>query len=259
MKRRTFLGVAGPALTGSVAATLLPQATVDAARSASERAVLKLEREWLDAMVRRDEGTLNRMMAPDFKRIEMSRPNFSMIKEQWVQNAVRFYRIESFDHLGSDVRGSEKTALVKTRYRWRGTLSGAPFHEVVTTEDTWEQGEGGWRVVSQLVSKREKAGRTEKLAGQRRRAIDLDSAVCLAYVGQYQFGAGRTLTIRYEDGRLVRQGSGGQRAELYPETKTRFFRKDAAVLTEFVKKNGRVTHVVHRHPSGRESIGKRIA
>jgi plasmid stability protein len=258
MKRRTFLGVAGPALTGSVTAALLPRAA-RAARSTSEKAVLRLEREWLDAMVRREEGALNRLMAADFKRIEMSRPNFSMIKEQWVQNAVRWYRIESFDLLSSKVRGSENSALVSTRYRWRGTLNGAPIHEVVASEDTWEQREGHWQVVSQRISSRERVGRTDKLAAERRHAIDLDPGICLAYVGQYQFGAGRTLIISYEDGRLVRQGSGGQRAELFPETRTRFFRKDAAVLTEFVKKNGRVTHVVHRHPGGRESIGKRIA
>src|SRR5258708_642857 len=46
------------------------------------------------------------------------------------------------------------------------------------------------------------------------------------------------------------------RAELIPETTNRFFRKDAGVLTTFIKKDGQVTQVVHRHTSGRESIGK---
>jgi Domain of unknown function (DUF3471)/Domain of unknown function (DUF4440) len=259
MKRRTFLGVAGPALTGTVAATLLAETTAGApASGANERAVLELEREWMGALVRRDQATLTRLMADDFKRIEAPSPNFSMPKRQWIGNAVGWYRIESFKLLSSSVRFEGQAAVVASRYRWRGALGEVPLNETVTAEDTWELRSGGWQVVSQLVRKTDKMGRTSE-RGPARKAIPVDPALYAAYVGQYQFGPSRVLTIRLEGGRLLHQGSGGQVAELFPETPTRFFRADSTVLTTFVTKGGRVTHVVHLHTNGRESIGKRIA
>jgi hypothetical protein len=147
---------------------------------------------------------------------------------------------------------------VASCYRWRGVLGEVPLHEVVTSEDTWELRGGQWQVVSQRVSKTEKIGRTAE-RNSPRKAIKVDPALYLAYVGQYEFGPSRILTISEEGGRLIHQGSGGQRVELLPETTTRFFRADSGVLTLFVKSSGRVTHVVHRHANGRESAGKRIA
>jgi Domain of unknown function (DUF4440) len=264
MKRRAFLGVAGPALTGTVAATFLSEkaraASDDAAppEAEVEKTVLDLERTWMNAMVKRDEATLKSLMADDFKRVEEPWSNFSMRKPQWVGNALRWYRIESFRFLSSEVRISEQTAVVASRYRWRGVLGEVPLNEVVTSEDTWERRGGQWQVVSQLVSKTEKIGRTAERISPRK-AIKIDPAVYLAYVGQYEFGPSRILTISEEGGRLIHQGSGGRRVELLPETTTRFFRADSGVLTLFVKRNGRVTHVVHRHTNGRESAGKRIA
>jgi len=98
MKRRRFLGVAGPALTGTVAATLLPRAVEAGAtpEGALEKAVLALERRWMEAMVHKDEATLRSLMAEDFKRVEKPWPNFGMAKPQWLGNAMRLYQIESF-------------------------------------------------------------------------------------------------------------------------------------------------------------------
>lgn len=261
MKRRIFLGVAGTALAGTAAITLLPEGpakTVAAHGTSVENALLELERRWMEAMVQRDEATLRNLMADDFKRIEKPWPNVSMFKPQWIGNAVRWYRIEVFKPLSSSVRVSGNSAIVTSRYRWRGGLGEVPVNEIVTAEDTWEQRNGRWQVVLQFISKTEKAGQTDKPVA-RRKVIKVDPVILGAYVGKYQFGPSRILTISHEDGRLIHTGSGGHRAELLPETTSRFFRKDAGVLTTFIKKDGQVTHVVHRHTNGRESLGKRIA
>jgi ketosteroid isomerase-like protein len=264
MKRRTFLGVAGTALTGTAAATLLPAKAVKAAATAergnpAESAVLDLERQWMNAMVQRDEATLRNLMADDFKRIEKPWPNIPMFKAQWIGNAIRWNRIELFRYLSMRVQVTGKTAVVASRYRWRGALGQVPINEIVTAEDSWEQRNGRWQIVLQFISKAEKIGATNKPVA-RRRAINVDPAIYLAYVGRYKFGPSRILTISHEEGRLIHTGSGGHRAELFPETTARFFREDAPVLTTFAKdKEGQVTHVVHKHTNGRVSIGTRMA
>ena len=258
MKRRSFLGVAGPALTGTVAATLVPHRAAAGTTAASEKALLDLDRKWMNAWVQRDEATLRSLTAEDFNRVQEPWPNFRMFKAQWLAIALHDYRIESFRFVSREVRLSGQTAVVASQYRWRGAMGEVPFHEAVTAEDSWEQRNGQWQVVSQLVTKSEKLGRTAERITPRQ-AIEVDPALYLGYVGQYEFGPRRILTIRDEGGRLMHEGSGGQRAELHPETATRFFREDSSVLTVFVKKGGRVTHVIHRHANGRESVGKRIA
>lgn len=258
MRRRTFLGVAGNALTAAAVAKLVAGETADAA-SSIESLVLGLERNWMDAMVQRDEPTLRSLMADDFKRVEKPWPNISMFKPQWIGNAIRWNRIELFQYLSMSVQVTGKTAVVSSSYRWRGGLGEVPINEIVTAEDTWEERNGSWQVVLQFISQSEKLGPKEKPVA-RRKAINVDPAIYLAYVGRYKFGPSRILTISHEEGRLIHRGSGGHRAQLFPETTARFFRNDAPVLTTFVKdRDGLVTHVVHEHTSGRKSIGKRMA
>src|SRR5260370_15476900 len=131
--------------------------------------------------------------------------------------------------------------------------------EMVTGEENWEERNGHWQIVLQFINEADKLGSKGKPVA-RRKAIRVDPAIYLAYVGRYKFSPNRILTISHEEGRLIHQGSGGHRAELFPETTARLFRKDAPVLTTFVKdRDGHVTHVLHRHTDGRESIGKCMA
>ncbi len=266
MRRRTFLSITGTTLSGTAAVTLLLDSAASAvaktskgkAPAAVENIILNLERQWMDAMVKRDEAALQSLMADDFKRVEKLWPNLPMYKAQWIGNAVRLTKIEQFKYLSMSVRVSGSTAVVSSQYRRRGALGDVPIKELVTAEDTWEQRNGRWQVVLQFVSKSEKMGPPDKPVPLRK-AIKVNPEIYRAYVGKYQFGVSRILTIKQIDARLIHQGSGGHSAQLFPETTTRFFRHDAGVLTTFVMKRGLVTHVVHKHTNGRESIGKRIA
>lgn len=92
-----------------------------------------------------------------------------------------------------------------------------------------------------------------------RQGIELDPQLYDAYVGQYEFEPGKILTITKEDNRLMRRGGGGVKAELFPETETRFFRQDVDMLTIFVKDTaGQVTHLLHQR-EGLERSARKIA
>src|SRR5215813_14737824 len=102
MKRRIFLEVAGTALTGTAANTLL-RAKGKNSTSSAESLILDLERKWMDAMVRRDESTLKDIMAEDFKRIEKPWPNIAMYRPQWIGNTIRFHRVVIFGTVSFEI------------------------------------------------------------------------------------------------------------------------------------------------------------
>lgn len=91
----------------------------------------------------------------------------------------------------------------------------------------------------------------------------IDPKVYADYIGQYQFefSAEYTVTIGTQNGNLItelKQPTGQSKAELYPESETRFFRKDVDVEVSFVKdETGRVTHLIF-HQEGQELRAKRI-
>ena len=80
--------------------------------------------------------------------------------------------------------------------------------------------------------------------------VKIDPKVYADYVGQYQFefSSDYVLNVGTEAGNLtteLKQPSGQSKAELYPESENRFFRKDADVEITFVKdEKGLVTHLI---------------
>jgi CubicO group peptidase (beta-lactamase class C family) len=91
----------------------------------------------------------------------------------------------------------------------------------------------------------------------------IDPKVFAEYIGQYQFefSSDYILTIGTEGSNLItelKQPTGQSKAELYPESEAKFFRKDVDVEVTFIKdETGRVTRLVFRQ-DGQELRAKRI-
>jgi CubicO group peptidase (beta-lactamase class C family) len=91
----------------------------------------------------------------------------------------------------------------------------------------------------------------------------INPSVYADYIGQYQFefSSDYVLTIIAEGGYLMtelKQPTGQARSELFPESETKFFRKDVDVEVTFVKgESNRVTHLVFRQ-DGQEYRVNRI-
>jgi CubicO group peptidase (beta-lactamase class C family) len=88
----------------------------------------------------------------------------------------------------------------------------------------------------------------------------VDPKVYDDYVGRYQVGADTIVTCIRESNRLMAEGTGEGKVEIFPESETVFFFKPASDATvTFVKDDtGKVTHIkVHR--DGRDIKAKRIA
>ena len=88
----------------------------------------------------------------------------------------------------------------------------------------------------------------------------VDPTLYDAYVGRYQVSPDTIVTFTVESNRLMAQGTGEGKVEIFPESETTFFFKPASDATvTFVKNDkGKVTHIkVHR--DGRDTEAKRLA
>jgi hypothetical protein len=72
----------------------------------------------------------------------------------------------------------------------------------------------------------------------------VDPRIYDAYVGEYEIAPGLILTVTREGDKLMSQATGQPKAELFPESETVFFVKDANAQFTFIRKDGgRVTQV----------------
>jgi CubicO group peptidase (beta-lactamase class C family) len=89
-------------------------------------------------------------------------------------------------------------------------------------------------------------------------AIKVDAKILQQYAGKYELRPGFELTITLEGGQLMSQATGQQKAEIYPESETKFFLRVADAQITFVKDAaGKVTHLI-LHQGGRDTPGKKI-
>lgn len=104
----------------------------------------------------------------------------------------------------------------------------------------------------------EKATRTDKPLPQARQAIALDPAIYDRYVGRYEIGPGFSLVLSREDDRLMAQASGQERAEIFPESPTRFFLTIVDAQIDFVQNEaGAVTGLV-LHQGGQDIPARKV-
>jgi CubicO group peptidase (beta-lactamase class C family) len=98
----------------------------------------------------------------------------------------------------------------------------------------------------------------EQVELQRSRvAAKVDTKIYDAYVGEYEFGPNRLITITREGDRLFAQRAGGPRDEILPENEMTFFLTVADVQLSFVKDDaGKVTGMILR-ANGQEFRGKK--
>jgi len=78
-----------------------------------------------------------------------------------------------------------------------------------------------------------------------RKEIALDPALYDQYAGEYELAPGFSIVVTKEDNKLMIQATGQQKAEIFPESDTKFFPKVVDAQIEFVKdSSGKVTGLI---------------
>jgi CubicO group peptidase (beta-lactamase class C family) len=89
-------------------------------------------------------------------------------------------------------------------------------------------------------------------------AVKVDARIYDAYIGEYDFGQNRLMTITKEGDKLFAQRAGAPPSEMFPESETRFFLKVADVRFGFVKDSaGKVTGLI-LYANGQEMKGNKV-
>lgn len=89
------------------------------------------------------------------------------------------------------------------------------------------------------------ARKTDKSLAAAPKEVNVEPAVFDGYIGAYELTPNLTITITKEDGKLMAQGTGQPKLQLFAESQIKFFVKEAPIQIEFVvDASGKATSLI---------------
>lgn len=120
--------------------------------SETKQLIMKLENEWMIAMMKKDETTLNKIVAPEYKldgTDPFDKPAIS--RQMWMENTMQNLKVDSVHYYKMNVDVIENIAIVKSTFYWSGSFFGKSFTDSTSVlVDTWMKRKQGWQVVSRI-------------------------------------------------------------------------------------------------------------
>ena len=128
-------------------------ATNAAAQShTDEREIRRLQQEWMNAWVRQDRDTIERILAPDYSLTVSSMPSRPVTREQWIGMLPR-YTAQAFEYRDMTVRLFGDVAVVSSIGRGIGAqIDGADRSFPFFLTDVWVRRDGRWQVAARYSS-----------------------------------------------------------------------------------------------------------
>ena len=236
MKSIFFIAVLAMTASLGFAQTKSGAATLN---NSAEQEIINLERERLKAFAQADKTAFERLVTDDLIMTHGFGEVFNKAQEMGVMRPSTPERpLPTLSIEDAKVRVYGDAALmtgslVETNRDGRREL-------VLRFTNTYVKQKGQWRLT---------AGQLTTLSRERSVA-KVDPKVYDAYIGQYRNPKGRILGVMRDGDRLMIE-VGGEKVEVFPESETQFFFKDADVLLVFVKdEQGRVVRLINRRPNG---------
>lgn len=212
--------------------TLGRMENISFAQSDAEQKLKRLEDEWLNSYLRGDKQTFDRIVADDFTRTDESGKFATKAEERTLVQAPPASVNASLTNQDMQVRVYGNAAIVTGRIVSK-VHGGLNFQSRFT--DTFIKRAGRWQVVARHYSRIP----TERIA------INVDSKIYDAYVGQYEIAPNVVLDITKEGEKLMSQSTGQPKMELLPESEIEFFIKGFTAQFVFVRDGiGRVTKLI---------------
>lgn len=127
--------------------------SVPIAAASDEQAVLRVQREWMEAIRDKDAAALNRILADDYTYTD-SRGRVTTKADSLRQaGATRSY-MKSFQTFDEKARIYGDTAIITGRLRVEGVAGGEPYDAEVRFTDILARIDGQWRAVAAHASAR---------------------------------------------------------------------------------------------------------
>lgn len=191
-----------------------------------ERALKRLEEQWLGSYLRGDKATFDRIVADTFTGTDESGKVRSKAQERELIQAPPASVRTSLTNRDVQVRIYTDTAIVTGRIVVKTQLSGqAELNFQSRFTDTFLRRQERWQVVARHYSR----------LPVERTVVKLDPKVYDQYVGQYELAPNFVLTVTKEGEKLKSQASGQPQFELQPVSEVAFFIKDISALFIFMR------------------------
>jgi ketosteroid isomerase-like protein len=106
-----------------------------------------LEREWRDALCRKDMAKLRSLVHPDFVLIgTRSSGPFTMGREEWL-DAIQRREVETIDVEVRDATVLDHVMVGTVQARWRLKYLGRIIEDCVILTDVWVKDDGRWQAI----------------------------------------------------------------------------------------------------------------
>jgi ketosteroid isomerase-like protein len=106
-----------------------------------------LEREWRDALCRKDMEKLRSLVHPDFVLIgTRSSGPFMMHRDEWL-DAIQRREVESIEVEVRDATALDQVMVGTVKAKWRLKYLGRVIEDCVLLTDVWVMDEGRWQAI----------------------------------------------------------------------------------------------------------------
>jgi hypothetical protein len=117
-----------------------------------EQEIKKLSNDWMTATMNRDEKTLNKIVAAEFKLGGTDPDNPTLQREIWMKNTLENLKIDSINYIKMKVDVIDNVAIVQAILYWSVSFQDMPAKkDTVNLMDTWIRRNKVWQVVNRLV------------------------------------------------------------------------------------------------------------
>ncbi len=113
--------------------------------------LLRLQHAWMDALARRDEPTLERLLADEFT-LTSARSDRLIGKNEWLEYAMTRVSLRSFRYDDLRVQLYGDAAVVKSRFTQTAAVDGVERADTLLLTDVWVWRDGRWQVVTRHSS-----------------------------------------------------------------------------------------------------------
>jgi hypothetical protein len=111
-----------------------------------------LENDWMEAVRRRDEAAVTRILGDSFEMRSALAPSDPVPAGDWVRNAVHEFHLRSFRISEMAVRELGTVAVVSFRLAQEGELGGKEESAECFVADVWVRQDGAWKVAARYAA-----------------------------------------------------------------------------------------------------------
>ena len=120
-----------------------------------EQEILRLENEWMGAVVRRDGKRLDELVADAFLLVSERWDGTRELtpKQPWIRNSLTSIEGKGFSYDKVRVQVRESVIVLHGLFTFEATNNGKPWGGTVRVTDVWVKEGGRWRVLARHASR----------------------------------------------------------------------------------------------------------